>query len=191
MSVLANARRLIFLFAWFLWASLACAEINAKDRFAAFGKGEFAPLGPGTFSGWRLKSEDGKTYGRDFLNKQAGSIEVLGVEAVPVAIDHLTHPHIHIRYIAAESLRRITKQDPVWYVAGVPGEAINGNKTWSADAIKIWKTWYENHQNLKAGRDKKLSDPESRPTRRRPNKTSIPLEAGGARETTDSSPKKQ
>jgi len=53
---------------------------------------------------------------------------------------------MHIRYIVAESLRRITKQKPIGYDFGTLGKAFNGNKAWSQDAMKEWKYWSESNK---------------------------------------------
>ena len=145
-----------------------CIAGTAEDLFARFENGNFIPLkmtnGSLVVSGWEMKSEDGKTYHRAILNRQVEELVQQGAKAVPTALSHLQHKHMHIRYIAAETLRRITKRDPTWYNFGTPGEAFNGNKTWSNDAIAEWKAWYESTQKEEAeqgvdGKPPKSSQP--------------------------------
>ena len=97
-----------------------------------------------------MQSENGKTYRRVVLNRQVEEMVKLGSKAVPAALSHLQHQHMHIRYIAAETLRRITKKNPTWYTFGTPGETVNGNKTWSSDAISEWTRWYESTKRQEA-----------------------------------------
>ena len=122
------------------------ANETAKKHFEDFRAGKFTKMKLGAFSGWEMNSEDGKRYHRAFLHTQVSLIEKEGIDAVPIALKHLNHEHMHIRYIAAESLRRITKHRPIWYNFGTPGETFNGNKTWSQDAIKEWSGWYESNK---------------------------------------------
>lgn len=131
----------------FLTLAFAIPNLSADEAtneyFIKFSAGDFVDLELGTFSGWVMESEDGESYHRAFLNKQASMIEEIGIDAIPVALKYLSHKHMHIRYIAAESLRRITKQKPIWYNFGTPGKVYNGNETWSRDAMKEWSSWYE------------------------------------------------
>lgn len=131
-----------------------CVAQSAEDLFIRFEKGDFFALsmnnGVIAISGWEMKSEDGKTYHRAELKRQVDELVKLGRMAVPSALKRLEHPHMHIRYIAAEALSQITKQSPTWYNFGTPGEPFNGNKTWSSDAIAEWKAWYESTQKQEA-----------------------------------------
>jgi hypothetical protein len=127
---------------------------SSEDLFVRFEKGDFFALtttnGVIAVSGWKMTSEDGKTYHRAELKRQVDELVKLGMEAVPSALKRLEHPHMHIRYIAAEALSQITKQNPTWYSFGTPGEPFNGNKNWSSDAIAEWKAWYEATQKQEA-----------------------------------------
>ena len=131
-----------------------CVAQSSVDLFVRFEKGDFFALtmtnGGIEMSGWEMKSEDGKTYHRTELKRQVAELVKLGRQAVPAALKRLEHPHMHIRYIAAEALRQITKRNPTWYNFGTPGEPFNGNKTWSRDAIAEWKSWYESTQTQEA-----------------------------------------
>lgn len=128
-------------------SSAQCFAETVEELFARFEKEEFFPLkstnGAVVVSGWEMESNNGKTYHRAVLNRQVEEVVKLGKDAVPVLLDRLNHPHMHLRYIAAESLSRITGRDPIWYSFGTPNETFNGNKTWSKDAIQEWKAWYE------------------------------------------------
>jgi len=134
-----------------------CAAQTPKELFERFENGDFFALkssnGVIVMSGWEMDSEDGKTYHRAVLNRQVEELVKQGRKSVPVALRRLEHQHMHIRYIAAESLRRITKQDPIWYNFGTPGQPFNGNKTWSSDAITEWSGWYAATKNRKAQQD--------------------------------------
>jgi hypothetical protein len=137
-----------------VFSNAQCVAQSSEDLFVRFEKGDFFALtmtnGVIAISGWEMKSEDGKTYHRAELKRQVDELVKLGREAVPSALKRLEHPHMHIRYIAAEALRQITKLTPTWYNFGTPSESFNGNKTWSSDAIAEWKSWYESTQKQEA-----------------------------------------
>lgn len=105
----------LFPFLLCLLTTTLITENKAKDHFENLEAGKFSLYKAGVFTGWSMKSEDGNTYQKVFLNIEASKIEGVGLDAVPVAIKYLNHPHKHIRYIAAESLKSITKKDPIWY----------------------------------------------------------------------------
>jgi hypothetical protein len=131
-----------------------CVAQSSEDLFDRFEKGDFFTMtmtnGSLVISGWEMESEDGKTYHRAVLKRQVEELVKMGRESVQPALKRLEHPHMHIRYIAAEALRQITKKNPTWYNFGTPGEPFNGNKTWSSDAIADWKAWYESTQKQEA-----------------------------------------
>ena len=142
---------------------------SAADLFGRFEKGDFFALrssnGVIVISGWEMESEDGKVYHRAVLKRQVEEVVKLGREVVPTVIERLTHPHMHIRYIAAESLRQITGQNPIWYTFGTPGKAFNGNDTWSSDAIHVWTNWHKATAKPKAeqgGAHQPATRPESK-----------------------------
>ena len=140
-------KRLYLILVFIITHVSASANVKAKNQFAQFCAGKFEAIEEVFSSGWLMDSENGQKYHRGLLNKQVKIVEEIGIDEIPVALKHLNHPHMHIRYIAAESLRRITKQRPIWYNFGTPGEVYNGNKTWSKDATKQWEDWYNANKN--------------------------------------------
>ena len=131
---------------------------DADEIFEKLSKGEFEPRPKGVYetSGWVMTSEDGKSYGRWKLNWQVDAVVKYGISAVPECIKRLGDEKMYIRYIAAASLCRITKKNPIWYTFGYPGKKFNGNKTWSNDAILVWTQWYKNNKQNKSDQTDRL-----------------------------------
>lgn len=92
-------------------------------------------------SGWTMQLSSGRKVSREFLRKQASSIVVYGVEAVPHLFKWVMSDNLSVRYIATYALGQITG-------CRVPTttfdtEDLAGNRE---KAIKIWKEWYEQNK---------------------------------------------
>ena len=97
--------------------------------------------------GWIIEDSKGNKYQRSDLYYQCERIIPYGKEAVPVLLNWINHKEKHMRYICSWSLKKITGEDPRFYLHGEPGETINGNDKWFEAAIKTWREWYDNNKD--------------------------------------------
>ncbi len=119
------------------------APVKAQKLFEDFVSGKFIQPSSPVVMGWIMEGPDGKMISRTILNHQADQVALLGIDAFPVILEKLEHKDMHVRYIAATALRKISGEDPLWYTFGIPGEKFNGNSSWSDHAKKTWISWYQ------------------------------------------------
>jgi len=106
-------------------------------------KGVFLESNNPIADGWIIKDKKGNEYQRSDLILQCDRIIPNGKDAVPELITWLNNDEGYIRFIAAYSLKIITKEDPVFYTFGEPGKPFNGDNKWFEKAVKTWENWYK------------------------------------------------
>lgn len=120
-------------------------KLAASAVFALSEKKEFVPFPtsdiPRAFSGPMVPLGDGSEVHCSVLQHQAQVIADGGIESFDVAFKNLDHSDLYIRWIAVESLGRITGKRPLWYFYAKPGETWNSDTDWADRAKTTWKEW--------------------------------------------------
>ena len=123
------------------------AQVTATAIMEEFKKGNYIEDDAPMFgSGWMMTNENGAKHPRSFLNHQAEQKLIpLGKKAVPELVEWLDCDNMHIRYIAAYSLERITGKAPHFpYFATLDQHRDNG---WLKDSREAWLNWYEKNKD--------------------------------------------
>jgi hypothetical protein len=94
-------------------------------------------------TGWIMRSANGVPFSKsELIAESERYIVPHGRQAVPSLIRWLSNEQMHVRFVAAHALRRITGLDPAFYYFGTPGYEYNGSKDWFDNACSSWMAWY-------------------------------------------------
>jgi hypothetical protein len=137
-----TALQFLLVSAFVLSAEQRGASEGPEALVADFEAGRFLP-GPINRTGWTMETSTGRSYHRADLNRQAQELAGYGIKAFPTAFALLDHREMYMRYIGVKTLQSITSLSPEWFYFGTPGKPFNGNATWSDDAKREWKEWYD------------------------------------------------
>ncbi|HEV7405673.1 MAG TPA: hypothetical protein VGO11_22205 [Chthoniobacteraceae bacterium] len=131
------------LFSAFVLSANGVEPAKAPEALVAdFEAGRFLP-GPINRTGWTMETSTGGSYHRADLNRQAQELAGHGIKAFPTAFALLDHREMYMRYIGVKTLQSITMLSPDWFFFGTPGTPFNGKTTWSDEAKRQWKEWYD------------------------------------------------